>query len=301
MKDRGEFVRDLETRDVSWYTLAGQLYDAESKLEHSIDADEFSLCDCCGSYATSTTDEDGAGNPLGHVQCAQCSRIAELEADRDQWKGRADQLSEERDTLSDGLDRAMAALKDDNAARDEQARQLTGLVNDVEQKVAYLTPAVELLTEENKALSSRLDACDLARSDDTKAYEKRLENAYARNRAVTTERDRLLGYFQWLRDCSDTEMRDGDAAREVARKALKNGVIGGHSSTVEHGASNADVAGSSPVDRSTLLAEIVAWFDVTAQKYEGNTIVTEWWPTDWLRRVKEPAVEKTLPIQESPK
>lgn len=41
-------------------------------------------------------------------------------------------------------------------------------------------------------------------------------------------------------------------------------------------------------DLVALTREIVAWFDVIAQKYEGNTIVTSEWPNDWLRRAKEP-------------
>lgn len=36
-----------------------------------------------------------------------------------------------------------------------------------------------------------------------------------------------------------------------------------------------------------LLREIVAYFEVIAQKYEGNTIVTSEWPIDWLRRARE--------------
>lgn len=50
------------------------------------------------------------------VVCAPCrdapSRLDALTADRDQWKGRADQLSEERDTLEDRLQAIASAVRD---------------------------------------------------------------------------------------------------------------------------------------------------------------------------------------------
>lgn len=45
--------------------------------------------------------------------------------------------------------------------------------------------------EQLRELEAKLDEIDKARSDDAKAFEKRLEDAYARNRAVTEERDAL--------------------------------------------------------------------------------------------------------------
>ena len=55
-----------------------------------LNEDDYTLCDCCGSYAQSTADDDGEGNPLGHVQCEQCSRIAELESKLEAEAKRAD-------------------------------------------------------------------------------------------------------------------------------------------------------------------------------------------------------------------
>jgi hypothetical protein len=52
-----------------------------NSLEERAEAmtDEHELCDTCGSLAIDTTDVDGDGHPLGHVQCGQCSQIADLE------------------------------------------------------------------------------------------------------------------------------------------------------------------------------------------------------------------------------
>ena len=45
--------------------------------------------------------------------------------------------------------------------------------------------------------------------------------------------------------------------------------------------------------RSTLLAEIVAWFDVVGQKCESDDYnMASDWPTDWLRRSREIVVDK---------
>lgn len=44
-----------------------------------VDLADRQLCDICESYALETTDEYDDGRQLGHVQCAQCSRIASLE------------------------------------------------------------------------------------------------------------------------------------------------------------------------------------------------------------------------------
>lgn len=45
----------------------------------------------------------------------------------------------------------------------------------------------------------KLEAVDLARSDDARAFEKRLEDAYARNRAVAAERDSYASRLDSIR------------------------------------------------------------------------------------------------------
>jgi hypothetical protein len=52
------------------------------RLREELDGhDEYTLCDCCESLTTDVVD---AG---GHMQCRSCTRVAELEAERDRLCG----------------------------------------------------------------------------------------------------------------------------------------------------------------------------------------------------------------------
>lgn len=59
--------------------------------------EDYELCDTCGNLSTETTDEDGDGHLLGHVQCAQCCRMAQKEHDYgvllERWKAASAELA----------------------------------------------------------------------------------------------------------------------------------------------------------------------------------------------------------------
>lgn len=82
------------------------------------------------------------------------SRLEHYEKNPDtkQWILDELQLRKERNMLFEALGRANEALQADN----ERIDQLIRDANDVAAKAEYLAPAIELLTEENKALSLRL-------------------------------------------------------------------------------------------------------------------------------------------------
>jgi hypothetical protein len=77
------WLKEQRTGEIGvWAVNRDAMFSAAAKaLEEMPNLDDYALCDCCGSYATSTSSDDARGNPLGHRQCAQCSRIAELETE----------------------------------------------------------------------------------------------------------------------------------------------------------------------------------------------------------------------------
>jgi hypothetical protein len=77
------WLKEQRTGEIGvWAVNRDAMFSAAAKaLEEMPNLDDYALCDCCGSYANDTTDADGEGHPLGHVQCGNCSRIAELETE----------------------------------------------------------------------------------------------------------------------------------------------------------------------------------------------------------------------------
>lgn len=83
--------------------------------------DDYSLCDCCDSYSTDTSDTDADGNPLGHVQCGQCSEIAALEQRiLDLIRG-GEVILAERDSYSSKLEGCRKALREAHKEAMDQA------------------------------------------------------------------------------------------------------------------------------------------------------------------------------------
>lgn len=85
--------------------------------------DEHELCDTCGSLAIDTTDADGDGNPLGHVQCGQCSQIADLEDRLRSAESRLNHTAVERDLARkerDSLSSQLEQCKETGQRVDDQ-------------------------------------------------------------------------------------------------------------------------------------------------------------------------------------
>lgn len=96
----------------AWHDYRAEAVVVVERISDALhDDDDYTLCDCCGSYAESTADDDGEGNPLGHVQCAQCSRIAELEAAQQQARRDVHQASEALDAAVNGDADALRSVR----------------------------------------------------------------------------------------------------------------------------------------------------------------------------------------------
>jgi hypothetical protein len=135
-RDREEYQAALQRHDFDNKALQSRL-DAAIKERDALSGalssyDDMQPCDCCGNYSASTADTDDEGNPLGHVQCAQCSRIAELEsrldaaeklteAVRQAWRDDREETKAERNAALKQRDELLLRLSSCRTLVNEQA------------------------------------------------------------------------------------------------------------------------------------------------------------------------------------
>lgn len=151
-----------------WTRIAAERIEAgEDELECLADygyvSDErYTLCDCCGSLCEATDDQDAEGNNLGHVQCAQCSRIAELETKLGALQKTASQQDDLLNSYADRLEAKQSecdnlVLAAENAIAEREAASLR-----LETCVSALNTGIEIVAPlTGTAASELLDGwCD---------------------------------------------------------------------------------------------------------------------------------------------
>lgn len=103
----------------------GALRELAAELD---DRQEYSLCDCCGNLSMDTADDDGEGNPLGHVQCEQCSRMASLEHRLGQYRAALEDIARQR--LGETMDEDEYLNADFAGGHDECVKRAKGALSD---------------------------------------------------------------------------------------------------------------------------------------------------------------------------
>jgi hypothetical protein len=160
-----------EVADILEYLLKER--DALSEALGSYD--ELLPCDCCGNYSASTADTGTDGEPLGHVQCANCTKIATLE-----------------ESLQNECDKTAR----DWVQRDEALRRIGSLEAKLEQSehnCDMLLRYIDQALRDARQLQASLDDwkaetpqdADTHRFRSTRAYQvvKSLETAFLKNKA----------------------------------------------------------------------------------------------------------------------
>jgi len=143
------------------------------EMEQAIaEREDYELCDTCGNLSTETTDTDDDGSPLGHVQCAQCSRMASLEHDLSVARQSLYEVVEQRNNAMSRLEKTenqnrflrswIRELREDGADA-VSVDPLYGMLLDRITELATADPAAD--SPEGAQLTALADLCE--------AYEQR--------------------------------------------------------------------------------------------------------------------------------